>query len=84
VALNLKHQTAAQLAARFRDRFRFAKKEEAARMATWLLNRIDDGTFTDTQVRNAFGLTSPQYTSMKTRLEAMRSAYNSVAAAVGE
>lgn len=84
MALNLKHQTAAQLAARFRERFRGASKEEAARMATWLLNRIDEGDFTDAQVRSAFGLTVTQYNNLKTRMGTLRANWQAVQTAQGE
>ena len=53
-------------------------------MATWILNRIDAGDFTDTQVRNAFGLTLGQYTTIKTKWTNLRTAYNAMRAAQGE
>ena len=84
MALVLKHQTAAQLAARFRERYRNASKEEAARMATWLLNRIEAGDFTDAQVRSAFGLTVTQYNNLKTRMSTLRANWQAVQAAQGE
>ena len=84
MALNLKYQTAAQFAARLRERYRYASREEAARIATWILNKIDAGDLTDVQVRNAFGLTLTQYNAMKTRMSNLRTAYQSVQSAVGE
>jgi hypothetical protein len=84
VALNLRHQTAAQFAARLRERYRSASREDAARIATWLLNRIDAGDLTDAQVRNAFGLTVQQYSNMKTRMTNLRTAWLAVQAAQGE
>ena len=84
MALVLKHQTAAQLAARFRERYRNDSKEEAARMATWLLNRIEAGDFTDAQVRSAFGLTVTQYNNLKTRMSTLRANWQAVQAAQGE
>lgn len=84
MALNLRHQTAAQFAARLRERYRSASREEAARIATWLLNRIEAGDFTDAQVRNAFGLTVTQYNQMKTRMANLRTAWLAVQAAQGE
>ena len=72
MALVLKHATSAQLAAAFRERYKAATGAEAARLASWLLARIDDGTWTDAQVRNAFGLTSGQYTTLKNKLIAVR------------
>lgn len=84
MALNLKHQTGAQLAARFRERFRNASKEEAARLATWLLSRIEAGDYTDAQVRSAFGLTVTQYNSIKTRMSTLRANWLAVQSAQGE
>jgi len=81
---NLKYQTKAQLADLFRARYQLATKLEAAKMATWLLNRIADGTFTDAQVRGAFGLTTTQYNNLKTRMTTLRDNWLAVNAAVGE
>lgn len=84
MALNLKHQTPAQLAARFRAAYRVATAERAAKMAYWLIERILTGDFTDAQVRGAFGLTTQQYTALKTRMTALHDQYQAVQAARGE
>ncbi len=84
MALNLRFQTAAQFAARLRERYRSASREEAARIATRILNRIDAGDLTDTQVRTAFGLTVTQYNALKTRMGNLRTAYQAVQSAAGE
>lgn len=84
MALNLQYQTPAQFAARLRERYRGASREEAARLATWLLNRIEAGDLTDAQVRNAFGMTTTQYNTFKTRLTNLRTAWTAVQAAQGE
>ena len=84
MALSLNHQTAAEFAARLRTRYLNAEKVECARIAKWILDHIDAGDFTETQVRNAFGLTAGQWTTLKSKLTALRSAYNSVLAAKGE
>lgn len=84
MALALRHATNAQLAAAFRERYRAATGLEAGRLARWLLNRIADGTWTDTQVRNAFGLNVTQYNAMKTRLETKAARYDAVIADAGE
>ena len=84
MALNLRYTTATQLGDAFRERYRAASKAECARMATWILNRIDAGDFTDTQVRNAFSLTTGQYTTIKTKWTNLRTAHNAVQAAQGE
>lgn len=84
MALNLEHQTATELAARFRARYRDATGHEAARMAYWLIERIVAGDFTDAQVRNAFGLTTQQYNGLKTRMTALHDKWRDVNAAAGE
>lgn len=84
MALQLNHQTIAQLVTRFRERFRNASKDECARLATWLLNRIEAGDFTDAQVRSAFGLTVTQYNNLKTRMGTLRANWVAVQAAQGE
>lgn len=80
----LVHQTALQLAAKFREAYREASDIRQAKLAAWILARIDAGTFTDTQVRNAFGLTQTQYSNMKTRMTTLRDQYAAVMAARGE
>lgn len=80
----LNHQTAAQFAARFRARFRDSSRVECAKLAKWILDRIDAGNFTETAVRNAFGLTVTQWNTLKAKLTTMRTNYNAVLAAVGE
>jgi hypothetical protein len=80
----LEYQTASQFAARLRAAYRVASDLECARLATWIMNRIDAGEFTETQVQNAFGLTLAQWTTLKAKLIALRSNYNAVQAAQGE
>lgn len=82
--LALRYATSAQLAAAFRERFRNASGLEAGRLARWLLSRIEDGTWTDAQVRGAFGLTVTQYNQLKTRLETRAARYDAVMADAGE
>ena len=84
MALTLRHQTKAQFAARLRERYRNASREEAARIATWVLNSIEAGDFTDLQVRTAFGLTSGQWTTLKAKLTTLRTNWLAVLAAAGE
>ena len=82
--LTLKYATAAQLGDAFRERYRAASKVECGRLAKWILDHIDAGDFTDAQVRNAFGLTTGQYTTIKTKWTNLRTAYNAMIAAEGE
>ncbi len=78
------YQTAAQFAARFRARYARATREDAARLAAWLIDRITAGQLTDLQVRTAFGLTTTQYNAMKTRMNNLRTNWRAVQAAAGE
>lgn len=84
MALNLNHQTAAQFAARLRARYQRSSREECTRLAWWLLRRINAGDVTDTQVRNAFGMSVAEYTAFKTRLTTLHDHWNAVLAAQGE
>ena len=84
MAINLSYQTAAQFVARLREYYRNSKREEVARLAKWILDRIEAGDVTDTQVRNAFGMTTIQYTTFKTKLTTLRDNYNSINLAEGE
>ena len=85
MALNLSHQTAAQFAARLRERWRSSTREECARIAWWVIERLNAGDVTDTQLRNAFGLTVQQWNNLKTaKLIPMHDAWAAVRAAVGE
>jgi hypothetical protein len=84
MALTLRHATSAQLAAAFRERYRDARGLEAGRLSRWLLDRIADGTWTDAQVRNAFGLTVQQYNNLKARLTERATRYDAVMQDAGE
>lgn len=78
------YQTAAQFAARLRARYLVATKENAARIATWIIDRITAGQLTDLQVRNAFGLTTTQYNAMKARMTTLRTQWLAIQSAAGE
>jgi len=84
MALVLNHQTATQFAAKLRERYRNASKEECARIATWILNHIEAGDFTDTEVRNAFSLTVTQWDTLKAKMTTLRTNWLAVQAAEGE
>lgn len=84
MALNLKHQTPAQFAARLRERHKNASRSDAARIAAWIIKRLDAGDVTDAQMRAAFGLTALQWSNLKARLTSLRSNYDAVQSATGE
>lgn len=81
----LQHQTAAEFAAKLRAEYRISTRERLCYLAWWLLRRIAEGTFTDNQVRNAFGMTVQQYTTFKTeKLIPAHDRWAGVLAAEGE
>lgn len=84
MALLLKHQTVSQFVARFREAYRNAERDRVVQLARFVISRIQSGDLTDTQVRNAFGLTSAQWNTLKTKMQNWITADNSIKAAVGE
>ena len=81
----LQHQTAANFADKLRAEYRISTRERVCYLAWWLLRRINEGTFTDAQVRNAFGMTTQQYTTFKTnKLIPMHDHWTAVLVAEGE
>lgn len=84
MALILKHQTTAEFIARFRDAYRNADRERLAQLAKWLLARIAAGDITDTQARNAFGMTVNQWNTKKTQMTDLVAKYDAVQAAQGD
>lgn len=76
MALNLRHQTAAEFAARFWARVQVAKQSgqqiEYCRLLYWITRRLVAGDITDLQARNSFNtafgrsLTAVQWTTMRT------------------
>lgn len=81
MGLNLKHQTPAELLARFRDHYRAAEGNRALRMAAWLTDAIDAGDVTEAQARAAFGAAWGQ---IKARMVQMRATHRTAQAARGE
>ena len=84
MALDLKHQTAAQFVARFRERYRNAEKEECARMAAWLYDHYQAGDFTATQLRNAFGMNTTQFNNFVAKVLTLRDQWIAIQNAKGE
>ena len=84
MALGLQHQTLAEFGARLRERYRNASKDEAARIAHKIIVYINRGDITDTQVRNAFGLTQTQYNTLKAKLIALNDHWLAMQEASGE
>jgi hypothetical protein len=84
MALDLHHITADEFANRLRTRYKAAQGDDCARIATWILNHLEKGDFTDAQLRTAFALTAGQWTTLKTKLTALRGNWLAVKSAAGE
>lgn len=82
--LNLQHQTAAQFVTRLREKWRNASKEETAKLATWILDRIAGGDFTDAQLRAVFGLNTTQWNTLKSKMTTLRTQWLAIQVAKGE
>jgi hypothetical protein len=67
-----------------REAYRTATRDECARLATWIINRVNDAWVTETQVRNAFGLDAGQWATLRAKMIALRDNYLAVQAAAGE
>jgi len=80
----LRHQTKTQFATRLRERYKSSSREGTARIAKFILDRLDDGDFTDNQVQNVFGLTAVNWTNLKAKMTTMRTRYEGLRSAKGE
>ena len=71
MALNLRHQSASEFAAKFWARVQAADKLEFAKLMYWLTRRLVAGDLTDAQARNSFNtafgrsLTAGQWTTLR-------------------
>ena len=84
MALLLKHQTAQEFIARFRDAYRDSERERLVQLAKFVIARIQAGDITDAQCRSAFGLNTTQWNNLKTKMQNFITASNTVQSAVGE
>ena len=84
MALLLKHQTAEQFIARFREAYSNSDRERCMQLARFVISRIQAGDITDAQARNAFGLNTTQWNNLKTKMNNWITAQNTVQSAVGE
>lgn len=83
-APTLNYQTGAQFLQRLREIYRESDKERCARIARWIINRLDAGHVTVAQLRNAFELTAQQWSALEAKLRALKASIESVDAAAGE
>jgi len=84
MALLLKHQTAEAFIARVRAAYRDGDPERIVKIARFIIARIQAGDITDAQCRNAFGLNTTQWNNLKTKMNNLIAASNTVVSAVGE
>ena len=84
MALILRHCTKTQLGNAFRERYRSSQGLETFRLATWLVNRIDDGTFTVQEVRNFFNLSVPQANALYTKWQDWKTKFDEMNSSGGE
>lgn len=92
MALNLKHQTAAEFAARYwarvQDAFQRGDKLRYAQLLWWLETKLRSGDITDAQARTTFNtafgraLTVAQWTTLRT--DRIVPAFNRYAAILAE
>lgn len=82
--LPFRWQTAAEFLDRLRALYRNLSRDDLARLARWITRRIDAGDVTTTQLRNAFGLNTTQWTTLETKMRTLRADIETVDAAVGE
>lgn len=79
-----RYVTKAALLLVWREQFRDARRERAVQLAKWILDHLDAGEWTDLQLRSLFGVSAANYSTLKQRLEDMRTRWNQVQASAGE
>lgn len=84
MALILKHQTVEAFIARVRQAYRDGNSEQLVKIARFLIARVQAGDVTDAQLRTAFSLNTTQWNTLKTKMQALINADNTVKSAVGE
>jgi hypothetical protein len=80
----LVHATKNDFVPVIREAYRSAVKDECARLATWILNRLDGGWVTDAQMRTVFDLTTGEWTTLKSKMTTLRDNWLAVQVAAGE
>lgn len=84
MALLLKHQTTGDFVARFRSAWRDGVQARLVQLARFLIPRIQSGDITDAQCRTAFAMNTTQWNAIKTKMNSLISADNTIISAVGE
>lgn len=84
MALLLKHQTVGDFVARLREAYRESQGERTVKLARFIVARVDAGDLTDVELREAFGKTTAQWNTMKTKLRGLQNSRNQILSAIGE
>jgi hypothetical protein len=82
--VSTEYASTAEIAAYVRERYKNGAPEEVVRIARWIRRRIASGQFTETQVRNVFGLTVTQWNNLFAKMAILESALDTVEEAEGE
>lgn len=80
----LRFQTGAEFLQRLREFYRQAGAERCARIARWIIRRLDAGHVTAAQLRNAFNLTAGQWSTLEAKMRNLASNIEAVEQAAGE
>ena len=84
MSLILKHQTPQQFIARVHEAYRDGRQQQLVQIARFIVARLQAGDITDAQCRGAFGLNSTQWNTLKTKMQNLLTAANTVESAIGE
>lgn len=84
MALLLKHQTIGDFIERLREAYRDSQGDRTVKLARFIVARVDAGDLTDAELRAAFGKTTAQWNTMKTKLRGLQNARAQLMSSVGE
>lgn len=84
MALLLKHQTVEAFVTKVRAAYRDGDPDTLLKIAKFIISRIGSGDITDAQCRTAFGLNITQWNNLKTRMQNLITASNTLNSVVGE
>ena len=84
MAIELKYAAPEQALAALREAYKNSEGAEVLRLAAKLRFHMDAGDFTATQVRNAFGLSTSQWATLRAKLNSNASAHEATKNARGE
>lgn len=80
----MQHATNADLAPFVRELYRESIKTQTVLIGMRMVEWVQNGRFTQTQMRNAFGMNSTQWTTLTNKILALIDQFNAIEAATGE